>query len=77
MDHELAARDLELIGRVLEQTRRRVDPQMFHMIVWGTIVLFWYPLMSWLQAAGRGRACVTVSLVGKSSRGRGSSLTSL
>jgi hypothetical protein len=63
MDREQAARDLELIGRVLEQTRRRVDPQMFHMIVWGTIVLVWYPLLSWLEAAGRGRACLVVSLV--------------
>src|SRR5262249_51959379 len=62
MDREQAARDLELIGRVLEQTRRRVDPQMFHMIVWGSIVLVWYPLMSWLEAADRGRTCLWVSL---------------
>lgn len=63
MDREQAARDLELIGRVLDQTRRRVDPQSFHMILWGTIVLVWYPLMSWLEAAGRERTCLWVSLV--------------
>lgn len=63
MDREQAARDLELIGRVLEQTRRRVDPQMFHLIIWGTIVLVWYPLMSWFEASGRGRTCLWVSVV--------------
>src|SRR5262245_47244733 len=63
MDREQAARDLELIGRVLEQTRRRGDPQMFSLIVLGTIVLIWYPLMSWFEASGRDRARVWVSAV--------------
>lgn len=63
MDREQAAKDLELIGRVLDQTRRRVDPQMFHMIIWGTVVLVWYPLMSWCEATGRGRFALTASIV--------------
>jgi len=48
---------------VLEQTRQRVDPQMFHMILWGTIVLVWYPLLSWFEASGRGRTGLWVSIV--------------
>jgi hypothetical protein len=56
MDREQATQDLELIARVLDQTRRRVDPQMFHAIIWGSIVLVWYPLMNWFERRGNGRA---------------------
>jgi len=61
MNPEQAAQDLALIRRVLEQTRRRVDPQMHHAILWGTIVLIWYPLMSWFERSGDGRAQLIVS----------------
>ncbi len=62
MDREQAVQDLELISRVLDGTRRRVDPQMFHAIVWGTIVLVWYPLMSWFERSGDRRAELVVSI---------------
>ena len=56
MDRDQAAQDLEIIARVLDQTRRRVDPQMFHLIIWGSVVLVWYPLMAWFQRQGNGKA---------------------
>jgi len=56
MDRTQASQDLEIIRRILEQTRRRVDPQMFHLIIWGSIVLVWYPLMTWFERAGNGWA---------------------
>jgi hypothetical protein len=55
MDREQLADDLHVIRRVLDQTQRRVDPQMFHMILWGVIVLVWYPLMNWFDLRGNGK----------------------
>ncbi len=63
MQRERATADLDLVRRILEQTRRRVDPQMFHAMVWGSIVLVWYPLMSLFQRAGRERAMLVTSVV--------------
>jgi hypothetical protein len=37
---------------VLDATRRRIDPQMFHFIIWGAIVLVWYPCDNWLAWRG-------------------------
>ncbi len=54
MNEEQAARDLALVRRVIEATQRRVDPQMFHFVIWGVIVLVWYPLESWLGSHGQG-----------------------
>jgi hypothetical protein len=50
MDEQQAADDLALVRRILDATHRRVDPQMFHFIIWGAIVLVWYPLDQWLEA---------------------------
>jgi len=55
MDREQARNDLELIACVLDRTRRRLDPQMFHAIIWGALVLVVYPLLSWLEARGAAR----------------------
>ena len=52
MNSQQAAQDLALVGRVLAATQRRIDPQMFHFIIWGSIVLVWYPLDSWLGSRG-------------------------
>jgi len=62
MDREQAAQDLELISKVMDSTRRRVDPQMFHLIIWGAIVLVWYPLMAWFQQARNGKAQVILGV---------------
>lgn len=62
MDREQLADDLHLIRRVLDQTHRRVDPQMFHMILWGAIVLVWYPLMTWFDLHDRGTAMLVTSI---------------
>ncbi len=62
MDREQASHDLELIARVLDQTHRRVDPQMFHSIIWGAIVLVWYPLMSFFERLGNGRGQLVTAI---------------
>ena len=61
MDKEQLADDLHLIRRVLDQTHRRVDPQMFQMILWGVIVLVWYPLANWFELAGNHRGTIVFS----------------
>lgn len=48
MEKEKAFEDLNLINKVLQMTHRRVDPHMFHLIIWGLIVLVWYPLLNYL-----------------------------
>jgi hypothetical protein len=66
MNERQATNDLALVERILDATQRRVDPQMFHFIIWGTIVLAWYPLENWLAANDRGGqaivAVVAISL---------------
>jgi hypothetical protein len=54
MDGADAVDDLKVIRRVLEGTHRRIDPHLFHFIVWGGVVLVWYPLVNVLELAGRG-----------------------
>jgi len=46
-----AASDLEYVRRVIERTQARVDPHAFHFVLWGTLVLFVYPLLNWLETA--------------------------
>ena len=36
--------DLEFIKEVMQKTHRRIDTHAFHTIIWGCIVLVWYPL---------------------------------
>ncbi len=62
MNQEQAAQDLALVRRVLEATQRRVDPQMFHFIIWGVIVLVWYPLDCWLDRNGGGDRQVGIAI---------------
>jgi hypothetical protein len=50
MNDQQAIDDLDLVRRILDNTQRRVDPQMFHFIIWGAIVTVWYPLDNWLAA---------------------------
>ena len=52
MDADRATDDLALVRRILSATQRRVDPQMFHFIIWGILVLVWYPLDEWLGNQG-------------------------
>src|SRR5262245_32914460 len=62
MDREQLADALHLIRRVLDQTHRRVDPQMFHLILWGALVLVWYPLMTWFLLRGDGRSAAITGI---------------
>jgi hypothetical protein len=49
IDKKLAATaDLEFIKEIMLRTHRRIDPHAFHFIIWGTLVLFIYPLINWL-----------------------------
>lgn len=49
IDKKLAATaDLEFIKEIMQRTHRRIDPHAFHFIIWGTLVLFGYPLLNWL-----------------------------
>jgi hypothetical protein len=48
-----AAADLRFIRRVMERTHARIDPHAFHFILWGTLVLVFYPLLNWFELAGR------------------------
>ncbi|MBI2921989.1 MAG: hypothetical protein HYY18_12960 [Planctomycetes bacterium] len=49
MNNQQAAEDLALIRSILQATHRRVDPQMFHFIIWGALVLLWYPAENWFD----------------------------
>jgi hypothetical protein len=60
VDPRQAADDLRLIRNVLAATHRRIDPQMFHFIVWGTLVLFWYPAENWFDSHGTESARIAV-----------------
>jgi len=49
IDKKLAATaDLEFIKEIMQRTHRRIDPHTFHFLIWGTLVLFGYPLLNWL-----------------------------
>ncbi len=66
MEHPDVAEDLRVIRKVLEMTHRRVDPQMFHAIIWGAIVLVWFPAMNYLELKGlrRGQLYAGIAAVG-------------
>lgn len=53
MDPSKASEDLAHIRRVVDRAGRRIDPHLFHVVHWGAIVLFWYPLANLLEATGR------------------------
>jgi hypothetical protein len=63
MDADRAAGDLDVIRRVLEATHRRVDPHMFHFVLWGAVVLLWYPLSNWFEMQGNGLAQFVLAIV--------------
>ncbi len=48
-----ARRDLDLIHDVLRRTHERIDPHAFHFVLWGALVLVWYPLGNVFQLMGR------------------------
>src|SRR6266850_6425038 len=54
MNREDALDDLRIIRRILEKTHRRIDPHLFHFIIWGGVVLVWFPLLNFLELTGRG-----------------------
>ncbi len=60
MESAAAAADLRHVREVMERTRRRVDPHAFHFVLWGAIVLAWYPLANVLQWQGRHGAMIAV-----------------
>jgi hypothetical protein len=49
MQPEAARDELAVIQDVLQRTRARVDPHLFHCVHWGAIVLVWYPLANYFQ----------------------------
>ena len=49
MNTEIASNDLRYIREIQERTRRRVDPHAWHFVLWGTIVLLWYPTHNLMQ----------------------------
>jgi len=51
-----AAEDLQFIREVVSRTQARIDPHAFHFVMWGTLVLVCYPLLNWLELAGRHAA---------------------
>jgi hypothetical protein len=53
MEADRARRDLDLIRRVLDRSRRCVDPHAFHFVHWGAIVLAWFPISNLLVREGR------------------------
>ncbi len=57
---DTAPDDLRYIRGVLERTQRRIDPHALHFVSWGAIVLVSYPVMNWLQNAGRLREMAIV-----------------
>lgn len=49
MNTEIASNELRYIREILERTHRRVDPHAWHFVLWGTIVLLWYPTHNLMQ----------------------------
>lgn len=47
------ADDLRFIRQIMERTQARIDPHAFHFVLWGALVLVFYPLLNWLELAGR------------------------
>lgn len=62
MNPQQAAEDLRLVRSILEATHRRIDPQMFHFIIWGALVLFWYPAENWFALRGNPDGAVPVRI---------------
>ena len=52
MDNAQATVDLRFIKEIMQKTHRRIDTHAFHTIIWGTIVLVWYPLGNYFQQEG-------------------------
>lgn len=42
-------RDIEFIGQIIARSERRIDPQAIHFVVWGGLVMVWYPLLNYWQ----------------------------
>lgn len=53
MKPEQASRDLALVDSILRRTRARLDAHAYHYVLWGAIVLLWYPLENWFRLAER------------------------
>jgi hypothetical protein len=56
------AADLHFIRRMMERTHARVDPHAFHFVLWGSIVLVFYPLLNWFELRGRPDLRTSVGL---------------
>jgi len=56
MESTQATADLEFVRTVMDRTQRRIDTHAFHMIVWGCIVLIWYPLGNYFHSIGNKTA---------------------
>jgi hypothetical protein len=54
--------DLQFIRRVVERTQARIDPHAFHFVLWGTLVLFWFPLVNWCELSGRNSLAVKLGV---------------
>lgn len=44
MNTEVASNDLMYIREILDRTHRSIDQSAWPFVLWGTIVLFWYPI---------------------------------
>jgi hypothetical protein len=44
-----AAKDVEFLRELVTRAQRRVDPHAYHLVLWGALVLVWYPVVNWLQ----------------------------
>ena len=58
MDTQSAVRDIDFIKQVVRRTHANVDAHAFHTVIWGAIVLVWYPLANWFQDQENFRAMI-------------------
>ncbi len=58
MESSQASADLEFVRSVMDRTQRRIDTHAFHTIVWGCIVLVWYPLGNYFLQIGNKTAYI-------------------
>jgi hypothetical protein len=59
-----AAKDVAFLRDLMARAQRRIDPHAFHFVLWGTLVLVWYPAINWLQDRGRLTHMAVVGGVG-------------
>lgn len=54
--------EIDFIKSVVAKTSQRIDAQAFHVVHWGLIVLFWYPLANYFQDQERFTAMRVVGI---------------